>query len=207
MMEWTKDNLESNEINDIFYNISMHPLMNKIDFVVFQYEEQEKGINIKLKNKRDEMIIAVIIFFVVFILEIIFLILKSKISIYFPGVWGIWIGFIVTGITFVKKTFVMIEKVYEFNINNETPAFMKYVMNKGIFTLKAEQRYCKKQISDLNRMLMEIQKGIPMEREISLDEVDYVERRSEPKVFDFYERYKILVNIIAICLTVMVLLS
>ena len=65
-MEWTKDNLESNEINDTFYDISMHPLMNKIDFVVFQYEEQEKGINIKLKNKRDEMIIAVIIFFVVF---------------------------------------------------------------------------------------------------------------------------------------------
>ena len=93
----------------------------------------------------------------------------------------------------------MIEKIFKFNVNNETLAFMKYKAKRRIFTIKAEQRYYMEQISNLKNVLMEVQAGLSVEVKNSYKEVVYIERRAEYKIFTLFENNKIICNIIAIC--------
>lgn len=207
MFESTEDRMQKDIAEDSFHDASNYPLINKINFVIYQYEEQEKGTNIKLNHKRDEMYLSILIFGLISIAEFFFLSLKSKYSIFFPGVWGIWIAFIVVGIAFIKSGIWMIEKIFEFNVNNETLAFMKYKVKRGIFTLKAEQRYCTEQISNLKNTLIEIQAGLSAEMLNQYKEVAYVERRAEYKVFTFFDENKIIFNILAILFVVILIVK
>lgn len=207
MFESTEDRLQKDTVESSFHDASKYPLINKINFVIYQYEEQEKGTNTRLNHKRNEMYLSILIFCLISIAESFFLSLKSEYSIFYPGVWGIWIAFIVVGIAFIKSGIWMIEKIFEFNVNNETLAFMKYKAKRGIFTLKAEQRYCMEQISNLKNALIEIQAGLNAELLNQYKEVAYVERRAEYKVFTFFDENKIICNILAILFVVILIVK
>lgn len=198
MFESTEDRIQKDTIESRFHDASKYPLINKINFVIYQYEEQEKGTNIRLNHKRNEMYLSILIFCLISIAESFFLSLKSEYSIFYPGVWGIWIAFIVVGIAVIKSGIWMIEKIFEFNVNNETLAFMKYKAKRGIFTLKAEQRYCREQISNLKDVIMKIETGLDEDIVNEYKNVAYIERRADHKVFSFFENHKIICNIVII---------
>ena len=71
---------------------------------------------------------------------------------------------------------------------------MNYKEKKGIFTMKAEQRYCREQISNLKNAIMELEAGLNTQYK----EVKYIERRADQKAFTFFEDHKIISNIMII---------
>lgn len=200
MFETPENKIHKNVPNDVFFDASKYPYYDKLNFVIYQYEEQEKSTHIRLNSKRNEMYLYILMFIAVTVAEIFFLSLRSQISIHYPGAWGIWIGFMVAGFLFVKSAFGLIERIFEFNVNNETPAFLNYKAKNRIFTIRSEQRFCVEQISSLKNMLKEIEAETDMNEKMKsrYSEIVYIDRRAEQKVFTVFEKHKIICNIVAI---------
>ena len=206
MFEITEDKTQKNVLDDNFYDASKYLNYDKFNFVIYQYEEQEKSTKERLNSKRDGMYLSIFIFLVASVPELFFLYLGSEFSIFYPGAFGVWIAFIIVGIVFVKSIFRMIENIFEFHVNNETSAFMSYKVKKGIFTIKAEQRYCREQISNLKNAIKELQAGLNTEVLNQYKEVKYIERRADQKAFTFFEDHKIISNIMIIIFVIFLLM-
>ena len=194
MFETEEEKTQINVLDDNFYEASKYSNYDKYNFVIYQYEVQEKSIKERLNSKRNGMYLSIFLFMVAFIPEVFFLYLASEISIFYPGALGVCIAFMLVGIVFIKSIFRMIENIFEFHVNNESLAFMNYKEKKGIFTMKAEQRYCREQISNLKNAIMELEAGLNTQYK----EVKYIERRADQKAFTFFEDHKIISNIMVI---------
>lgn len=190
MFETEEEKTQINVLDDNFYDTRKYSNYDKFHFVIYQYEEQEKSIKERLNSKRNGMYLSIFFFLVAFVPELFFLYLASEISIFDPGAFGVGIAFILVGVVFMKSIFRMIENIFEFHVNNETLAFMNYKAKKGIFTMKAEQRHCREQISNLKNAIMELEAGLYTEYK----EVKYIERRADQKAFTFFEDHKIISN-------------
>ncbi|MBQ4521404.1 MAG: hypothetical protein IJA10_00420 [Lachnospiraceae bacterium] len=176
---------------DHFIDLSEHPkksLLDRIHFVLCQYEEQEKYIETRLDNKGRAMYLSMILFIVAVIAEIYFYSMKS---IYGPDPIGTT-AFAAFSVVFWKCCFYMIENIFEFNVHNETLCFLKYKAQKGIFTIKSEQRYCKEQISYLKELCREIETTFHEDMIEQYKNVKYKERRAEEKVFTFFDDNKLI---------------
>ena len=194
MFETEEEKTQINVLDNNFYEASKYSNYDKYNFVIYQYEVQEKSIKERLNSKRNGMYLSIFLFMVAFVPEVFFLYLASEISIFYPGAFGVCIAFMLVGIVFIKSIFRMIENIFEFHVNNETLAFMNYKEKKGIFTMKAEQRYCREQISNLKNAIMELEAGLNTQYK----EVKYIERRADQKAFTFFEDHKIISNIVII---------
>lgn len=205
-MQSTEEIQFKNVDGDNFIDLSEHrksSLLNRIHFVLCQYEDQEKYIETRLDIKGRVMYLSIILFVVAVIAEIYFFSMKSIYD--GPDPIGTII-FAMSNVMFWKCCFYMVENIFDFNVHNETLCFLKYKAKKGIFTIKSEQRYCKEQISYLEELCREIENSFHEEMIEQYKNVEYKERRAEEKVFTFFEDNKLICNIFIFITTVIFLL-
>ena len=202
--ETKEDITQKNVVDDNFQQVSEYQkksLLDKINFILYEYEEQEKSISNKLNNLRSTMYLYIIAFVVIGLVDLYFTILLNEYSVFFPGAWGTLILKILVSIAMWKFGFHMIEHIYEYNVHNETLCFINYKTKHGIFTLKAEVRFCNEQILGLKDLVTEINISFDEGMQRQYKDLEYKERRADQNVFPLFRKHKLIFNVVAVILS------
>lgn len=101
-----EDNNQKSVVGDVFCDARNNPLINKINYAIYQYEEQEKGINNRLLSKKADLYMAIAIFMLISILEIIFFVLKNQYPLFSAVAMETYITFMIISFRFIKCIYI-----------------------------------------------------------------------------------------------------
>lgn len=168
-------------------------LMLTLDLYMSQYN----GIPTRINKRKTEMIVAIIVFTIITVVDsfLSFLLSTPEASV-LGFAWEIWAACIFLYIASWKSGFKMVEKIFEFNIQNETLSFKKYKEKYNVYTLRDEQRYCKVKINETKTKISELSNmQYPTSLAVYAD-YSYVEKRADTYTFDWFHDNQVLCYII-----------
>lgn len=161
------------------------------------YMSQYNGIPSRIDKRKTEMIAAIIVFAILTAVDSFLTFLLSTPGGYLlSSAWEIWAVCIFLYIASWKSGFKMVEKIFEFNIQNETVSFQKYKEKYNVYTIRDEQRYCNNKINETKAKLSELSNlQYPASLTVYAD-YSYVEKRADTYTFDWFHDNQMLCYII-----------
>lgn len=174
-------------------------LMDKLDYIGMLYQEQYAGIDKRLEKCKSDMWGAIALFLVIAVIDGILGIMISS-----PGgsilalATEIWMAAIVLLIALVKTARDMWVAVFSYCVQVEMPFTARYIRKYNIFTLKEEGRYCSRKTEEvalLKKKLQSMEPGMPYTEYM---EYEYVEKRADTDVLDWFYNHRVLVIVIAV---------
>lgn len=168
-------------------------LTDKLNLILQEYQDQKRGVDAKLKKLHSDMYVAILVFIIVFLVDAFFsFLLKQSGSSVLAFAWEMWAACIALFIAMWKSGINMIKKIAEYHIHNETGFLNNRKVKPGIFTLKAEGRYCEKMEKETRRLL----EGVPAlsteEFQTQYAELQYIEKRADAQVFGLFDQHEVL---------------
>ena len=114
------------------------------------------------------------------------------------GSWEIWVAVISLFIASCKSIFNLVEKIFEYNVHNETSAFIWYKNIETIFTLKDEKRFCLQQIERLENYSSEINEGCTEGDYKFYNSIEYIEKRADNNIFPYFRGNEVIIYVILV---------
>lgn len=182
----------SSEMVPMALEFKKKELCDKLNLILQEYQDQKRGVEIKLKKLHSDMYVAILFFVIVFMIDAFFSFLFKQ-----PGAallaftWEMWVACIALFIAMWKAGMNMLKKIAEFHIHNETARFNR-LEKPGNFTLKAEGRFCEKMERETRKLLDELSTTSIEGSYEKYAEIQYIEKRADAEVFGLFDQYEIL---------------
>lgn len=188
---------EKNIQEEEAYLAKKNSITQSLTLTLDTYKSQFGSIPTRIDKRKTEMLAAIIVFTIILVVDGFFtLLFKSPGGFILGSAWEIWAVCIFLYIALWKSGFKMVEKIFEFNIQNETLSFQKYKEKYNVYTLRDEQRYCKYKIDEIETKIFELSN---MQYPTSLEpyaQYCYVEKRADTYTFDLFRNNQVLCYII-----------
>lgn len=192
MQTETLEPLETEE-EESYFEAGKKELLERFQMQLQEYEDQRKGVDQKLKKVQSDMYMAIAVFIVVFLVDFYFgWLLKLPGAFILAFTWEMWVAVAALFFALWKTGMHMIKRIAEYNIHHENKLFEGYRKKFEIFTLKEEGRFCDQQKRKVQALIKEVEN---LETKESLNpyyEIQYVEKRADSQVFEWFETHAVL---------------
>lgn len=168
-------------------------LSDKLNLILQEYQDQKRGVEVKLKKLHSDMYVAILFFVIVFLVDAFFnFLLKQPGGSLLAYTWEMWVACIALFIALWKSGINMIKKIIEYHIHNETARFDRFREKAGNFTLKAEGRFCEIMEKETRKLLDELTTMSTEDSYEKYAEIQYIEKRADTQVLGMFDRYDFL---------------
>lgn len=168
---------------DIFDN-RKGQVVEKLDLIEYEYQQQYSSIENRMDNYRQKFFICIAFFGLANIVEIYFLFLLTGVA---GGLlaqtFEMWIAVITIEVVLCKVTYELVKSGINYYIHAEKSIFTKHIVQKHIFTLKEERRYCEKMIREVKLLKQEVIR-------LEYDNVDMLGRDENLDIDDVFRKYE-----------------
>ncbi|MBQ4058127.1 MAG: hypothetical protein IJD40_04250 [Lachnospiraceae bacterium] len=188
---------EQNTQEEKAYLARKESITESLTLTLDSYVSQFNNIPSRINKRKTEMIVAIIVFTIITVIDgFLTFLLSTPEGVVLVLAWEIWAACIFLYIASWKLGFKMVEKIFEFNIQNETLSFQKYKEKYNVYTLRDEQRYCKDKINETKTKISELSNlQYPASLAVYAD-YSYMEKRADTYTFDWFRDNQILCYII-----------
>lgn len=176
-----------------------HELLDKLGYIGMLYQEQFDGIAKRMEKCKSDMWVGIAVFLVVSGLDGIYTIMVCS-----PGgeilslAVEIWLAAAFLFIALIKTGRDMCVAVFSYWVQSEQRFVRRYIKKYGIFTLSEERRYCAWRLVEVERLLEELHCLSADMSYRKYAEYEYVERRADTDVMDwFYYHRPLVIGIVA----------
>ncbi len=185
-LEMQEESVEPEKI-PVALEFEKKEIRDKLNLILQEYQDQKRGVEVKLKKLHSDMYAAILFFVIVFLVDAFFsFLLKQPGSSLLAFTWEMWVACIALFIAMWKLGMNMIKKIAEYHIHNETGKFNHLKEKSGSFTLKAEGRFCEKMEKETRKLLDELFTMPAGDSYEKYAEIQYVEKRADEQVFEQY---------------------
>ncbi len=176
-----------------------HELLDKLGYIGMLYQEQFDGIAKRMEKCKSDMWAGIAVFLVVSGFDGIYTIMICS-----PGgeilslAVEIWLAAAFLFIALIKTGRDMCVAAFSYWVQSEQRFALRYIKKYGIFTLSEERRYCAWRLAEVERLSEEL-RGLSADMPYrKYAEYEYVERRADTDVMDwFYYHRSLVVGIVA----------
>lgn len=171
-------------------------IIARLEFILSEYRCQYDGIAIRTGKRKSEMLVSIVTFVSVFLLDgVLTIMIHMPEGSILALAWEIWAACVILFIALCKTAKNMILNIFSYCVHTERRGFMRYIRKYEIFTLEEEKRYCADKITELEQMIQEMHELESGKPDSKYMEYEYVEKRSDVHVLDFFDNNRALLII------------